>query len=179
MTTLAFEPVDLKVAAATQPYFVFSRLSLAAPRVYDLYTVPFGFNYLLRRVISRWDGIVVGSLESYTLPVEIFNAAQQRARQNAPVPLPLVSTPGGDTTVAVEPSAPLGVSFVVLPRHSAKIINIGFPYGDTVKLEVSTPFPAPVPTAIDIVLEGYLVPEQALGMWGKEKRKGGGNAANN
>lgn len=172
MPSRAFEPVDLRVAAAVQPYFVFNRLALTTPRVYDLFAVPYGFNYLLRRVISRWDGQVVGGANDYTLPVELYNAAYSRARQNAPIPLPLVSSPGGDTVAAAEPSAPLGISFLVLPRVSARIVNIGFPYGDTIKLDILSDFPAAGPGYIDLVFEGYLIPEQALSLWGKNA---GGN----
>ena len=79
MSSRAFDPVDLSVAAATQPYFVYNRLALAAARVYDLFSIPYGFDFLLRRVVTRWDGQVPGAVNAYTLPVELYNEASARA----------------------------------------------------------------------------------------------------
>ena len=176
MSSRAFDPVDLSVAATTQPYFVYNRLALAAARVYDLFSIPYGFDFLLRRVVTRWDGQVPGAVNAYTLPVELYNEASARARQNVAVPLPLLSTPGGDTVAGALAGAPLGISFVVLPRHSAKIVNLAFPFGDTLKLITVTDFPAAAPGFIDIVLEGYLIPEQVIALWGK---KSGGSHGDN
>lgn len=167
MASVAFRKIDLRQAAASQPYFVYARVSLAQPRVYTVYEVPYGFNYLLRRVVSRWDGAAVGINNGLSIPAELFNSAQSRPRQNEPIPVHLFSSPAGDNQAVAVPGAPLGIQFFATPRTSARIVNIAFPYGDAVRVVVSNPdIPGAAVQFFDIVLEGYLIPENSLGMWG-------------
>jgi len=179
-----FTPVDLKVVSATQPYFVYNRLPLLAqPRVYQLYTVPAGFNFLVRQIITQWDSRVVGGGGIGTDPAlscEIYNNSASRARQTSPIPFHLFSSPGCGDCIAV-PFAlpPLGFSFTVVQRRSARIMNLAFPYGDTVRIEITGQSAniaiVPPYNFLDIVLEGYLVAETALAMWGNTEVNSGDN----
>lgn len=162
----AFSTIDLRMVAAMQPYFVYHRYLLNTPRVYSLYSVPYGFNYLLRSVFARWDGLGTVTTDP-PLRAEIFNSASSRARQNTPVSLALVSSPGGETTTAVEPGAPFNISFTALGRTSSRLVNLAFPYGDTIRMEITGQIPGY--TAVDIVLQGYLIAETALSMWGGDR----------
>lgn len=160
----AFDPVDLRVVQATQPYFVYHRYALTTPRVYSLFDVPYGFNYLVRSVVTRWDMWGAVSTSDPPLSAEVFNAAASRARQTVPVPFSLFSTPGGETFTAVEAGAPFGISFASNPLTSARIVNLAFPYGDTLRVEITGQIPGY--TFLDIVLRGYLIPESVLAIWG-------------
>lgn len=167
----AFNPVDLRVVQATQPYLVYHRYALNTPRVYSMYEVPYGYNYLVREVFCRWDG--AGTLTTDpALSTEVFNASSARARQTGPVPIMLYSSPGGEN--AVVPAAggvpPFGVQFFAVPLTSYRLVNIAFPYGDTVRLEITGQIPGY--SFVDIVLHGYLIAESAISLWGNERRRG-------
>lgn len=159
----SFDRVSLDVAGQVQPYFVYSRVSLAVPRAYVLFSVPYGFNYLLRRVVSRWPERGAATIDP-SLSVELFNGASSRPRQVAPVPFGLFSSPAGDDVATVASPAPGGVSMTAAPLQSLRIVNIAFPYGDTVRLEVTGQV-AGAPAWLDLVLMGYLIPESALALW--------------
>jgi len=164
-----FDPVDLRVVQATQPYFVWGRLALNVPRVYAMYQVPYGYNYLIRQVISRWDMVGFGGGPTVTDPplaAEVFNAASSRARQVGPVPFSLFSSPGGENTAVPLGGAPLGVSFFATSRTSARLVNIAFPFGDTIRVEVTGQIPGY--TVLDIMLQGYLIAQGNLALWGAE-----------
>lgn len=164
MSSLVFEPVDVSIAQQSQPMWVYGRIALTAPRSYALYTVPYGFNLLVRRIVSRWAEIGAGAMNPPQAG-EIFNGASARARQTDPVPFGLISSPCGDNVqLFAEPLNPSGVSMTAVSRRSTRIVNLAFPYNDTVRLEI-TGSVAGAPSWIDLILEGYLVPESLLAMW--------------
>jgi len=175
----ALSAVESLVARESQPYFVFGRYALTVPRVYVMYSVPWGFNYLLRRLVVRWPGRnALAGVTRDPVFLEIVNTAQAIRRQTLPVLSELVSSPcGDDSWSAVEPSAPLGLSATCASLQSTKILNIAVPYGDTIRLEVTAQSPGTTrcPEFVDLVMLGYLLPECAVAMW-QGKRKGAGRA---
>jgi hypothetical protein len=167
-----FKPVDVRTAAQSQPMFVYNRIALTVPRVFVLYVVPYGFNYLLRRIVSRWNERGAATIDP-SLNLEMFNAASSRPRQEDPIPFGMLSSPcGGDVQAIAEPLNPSGVTMTVSPRQSLRILNIAYPYGDSIRLEVTGQV-AGAPAWVDVMLEGYLLPESLLAMWGGKGRNHG------
>lgn len=172
-----FSPFDLRVVQATQPFFIWARYQLNLPRVYSLYQVPYGYNYLIRQVFARWDMVGFGGGPTVTDPplaVEIFNASSGRARQTRPVPFVLFSSPGGENTAVPLGGAPFGISFFADPRLSSRIVNLAFPFGDTIRAEITGQIPGY--THLDLLVQGYLIAEGDLSLWGDSS--GGENADN-
>lgn len=164
--------INRLIAAGSQPLFVFNRLALNGPRVFVLFTVPYGFNYLLRRIVSRWPSRGAAAIDP-DLNVEAFSVGSGVARQNVPIPFGLFSSPAGDDAVSVvEPGAPLGVSGTAAERMSTKIINLAFCYGDTIRLEITGQTGLGAPPWVDVVMEGYLASERALAMWSRQRGAG-------
>lgn len=165
----AFSVIDLQQTTAIQPYYVFQRIAFVSAVEYVLYTVPTGYNYLLRRFCARWDARVAGAVGAYMLSAEIFSTSRCLSRQREPVPIAALAGPGGECVSVLQPGAPLGISFDVQARKISKIVNIPFPYGDTLRLRITTGLPAVSPGFFDLLLEGYLVPESGeTAGWGQK-----------
>lgn len=168
-------PINLDIATQVQPYFVYNRVALGAPRAYVLYTIPHGFNFLLRRVVTQWPEAFAATAADVIPHIEFFCTSDSRPRQVAPVRLPLISSPGGGRNATMVASgAPLGFSLSASSRRSVRIVNQAYVYNDTIRCEITGQNPAVDPVLIDVVLEGVLIPERALAIWrGRGDRRGG------
>lgn len=198
MLTAPYQKTDLDIVGQIQPYWLYKRIHPTAgigfaPPVlpaFVLFTVPYGFNYLARRVSVQWDDVNDGgNIINPEARVEVYNRAQSRARQSgawtnaasgyrenyAQVPLDTVSSPAGRNTrwnVAPAPvdQTAFGINFTATPRKSSKIVNLIFPYNDTIEVRiVGTIWTLPAadifPNYVDVLVEGYMIPEAALAMW--------------
>lgn len=160
----AFLPVDLEVAQQSQPYLIYERITLANPRDYFTFRIDYGYGYLLRRLRTRWPIITAGPGLAPTLSFEIFSKGSIRARQLQPIPFALNSSPAG-FLVTTSPVGPPLTDGVAIPGNF-KLLNYLFPYGSTIELHI-TGQAGGAPAFVDIVLDGYYVPEKSLGLWGK------------
>lgn len=154
------KPVNLEIAAQVQPYFYYKRLTLTHYREYFIFKIDNSYGYFLRAISTGWPAINAHGY-SPDLNLEFFNKSQLKARQLEPVPAILLSTPSGlGTKPALLPaSVPANI------RGSRKILNFFYPYGDTVEIHI-TGQDTTNPEYIDLVLEGYYVPDKSLLYWG-------------
>lgn len=195
MPSAPYTKPDLDIVGQIQPLWLYKRLActtglgFAPPNLpqYSLYTVPYGFNYLARRILTQWDDVNDGGgVINPEARVEVYNRAYSRARQSgkamvagwpqlyAEIPLNTISSPGGANTrwnVAPAPvdTTAFGVNMTATPVKSAKFVNLTFPYADTIEVRIVDSLVGPAwgwfPNYVDILIQGYLIPEQALAMW--------------
>lgn len=145
----------------SQPYFIYQRLTLTNTVEHFLFPVDYGFNYLLRDIVTKYPevdaaGATFGPDLSFT-PVHTY---QSRKTSNVPVPFGLVSTPGS-AGVQVNAAAQMTATG---PKNQKKF-NVIFPYRDSIHIEI-TGQNGTTPVLVDIVLVGYLIPNRELSMWG-------------
>jgi hypothetical protein len=153
----ALRKIDIDDYTGYFPFFYYGQLSLNTPRAFFLNTVPSGYGYLLRRVVCKWPDVNTTVTQyNKSLFVEFFDQTAFCARQFAPIPLQLISTycnnqirNGAPTNPAVYPAGqPL----------STAMLNFFYPYGETINVQI-TGQTGSNPEAIDIILQGYYIPE--------------------
>ena len=175
----------------SQPYFIYQRLNMGnftgrgfSP-VYFTFQLDYGFGYLLRRVSARWafygQSVVVTPL-SPEMYIAFFQRTYRRALQLQPIPLNLFSQPcvTGNSTVHLGGTGGVtvdNIAFDASPRYSSKRIDLYFPYRGTIEAQISgqdtgttlTDYvgePTGNPVCIDIVMEGYYIPDKTIKVWG-------------
>jgi len=159
----AFVPIQLEVAEQVQPYFIYNRILLPTAREYYNFRIDYGYGYLLRRVRARWPMVnAAGTGLAPELYLELYSAGVVKARQAQPIPFDVQSTPG-NRILSTSPVAPL-TDGTGMPGNF-KILNYLFPYGSNIEA-IITGQNGTDPTYVDIVYEGYYVPEAALSLWG-------------
>jgi hypothetical protein len=170
------EKINYEFARQIQPYFIYFERVLTRPVELFTFLISYGYGYLLRRFVCRYDGVdtVTGKLAP-PLFVEFFDNYNCRARQVTPSPLPLMSTPnhGGNIEYEIQTTTP-HLMTVKTGKSSEKILNFNYPYMDVLRFQISgggsamhTTYEGPVYPSIQIMLDGYYVPEQSLEMWEK------------
>jgi hypothetical protein len=172
------EKINIEFARETAPYFVFFERILTRPVEVFSFLISHGYGYLLKRFICRYDGVntATGTLAA-PLFVEFFDNYNGRARQVQPSPLPLLSTPnhGGNIEQEIQ-GGPFDLFTVRTGRKSEKILNFNYPYMDTLRFQISgggvpmKSYTGDRYPSIEIMLEGYYVPEQSLEQWEKVKQ---------
>lgn len=148
----------------------------------QIFSIPldYGFGYLLRNISSRWSAFDHGgALFSNGLDIELVHWTRGRRLQNFPYPLRLISTPG--ETEPIPPAvtgyvaSPLpvdttgfSINFFASPVRNRIVINEYYFYRETLYLELQFRSRAALSTDtnyIDVMLDGYLIPERSLDMW--------------
>lgn len=170
------DPVNLEFAAQVMPYWFYRRIELINPREYVTFEIDYGYGYWLRRVHLRWSGEYtdIRQVRQLTpgLEFEFFLKSQFKARQIEPIPGGLFSSPCGYGTSPAAP-APVdntgfSVNFTSAKNTSYKILNWYYPFRDVIEMHVTGQDPAiGQPQYLDVVMEGYYVPDSGLSMWGK------------
>lgn len=178
------EKINLEFARQYAPYFIFFERVLVRARELFTFRIDYGYGYLLKRFVCRYDGVDIFTRQlAPPLYVEFFDNYNCRARQVEPSPLPLLSTPnhGGNIEYEVQSQTPHTFT-VKTGKKSEKILNFNYPYMDVLRFAI-TGGGIPLKTylgeeypSIEIMLDGYYVPEQSLEMWEKTKaeKTGGG-----
>jgi hypothetical protein len=165
------EPIRVNLTKQLQPYLIYLRTALTHFREYINYTLPYGYGYLLRRVLANWPTVnPAGVKYSGNLRLEFMGVGTWKSRQIDPNPLSLFSSPAGQGDDLAGPGvrqyAGVGgaVVFTSANRASWRILNYQYLFGDTFNLHV-TGQDSIDPAYFDLVLHGYLIPERSLSMW--------------
>ena len=173
------EKINVEFARQSAPFFLFFEKILTHGSELFTFRIDYGYGYLLKRFICRYDGvdITTGKLAP-ALFVEFFDNYNGRARQVEPSPLPLLSTPNHGGNVEHEVRNPGGPDLFTVKtgKTSEKILNFNYPYMDVLRFAITgggvpmKTYYGDVYPSIEIVLDGYYVPETSLEMW--EQRRG-------
>lgn len=136
----------------------------------------FGYGYLLRMITSKWPMYESQSASIYpTLNISLFNTIRGATRQNNPIPLRLVSTPGKDGCFRFPAPAPVdndifNICYSATPPLKNRLVyNLFYQYRDAIHMKFN--FSPELPTQFheieyfDIMLDGYLIPEKDLSLW--------------
>jgi hypothetical protein len=175
--------INVEFARQSSPHFIFfERILTRAVETFS-YRLDYGYGYLLKRFICRYDGVNISTGKlAPPLFIEFYDNYNGRRRQVAPSPLPLLSTPnnGGGVEHEIQQAGGPDLFTVKTPKTSEKILNFNYPYMDTLRFDITgggvpmKTYYGPVFPSIQIVLDGYYVPETSLEMWEKSHGKASG-----
>lgn len=140
------------------------------------WTIPLdkGYGFLLRRLGGIY-GLINSEVPNSRYPplvkIELFDTTRGRTWQNESYPLRLVLTPGDQGYWAIQPNNVdlnnFGIMFKAEPVKNKITYNNYYAYRQTIKVEMNVE-PFPVVTSglyIELLLDGYLIPELGLEQW--------------
>ncbi len=172
-----FDPIGTEEVETTRAFWQFQRFTVAHPIEYFSFEVDPGFGYLLRAATVRWDTVNLANAISPTISLEFLAASSVFPRQPSPVLADLLGTPAGrfieratvmpNGVAAIGPV--LGTTEIDWPRGSRKLLNFAFIENEVVQIKItgqSVQGGSWTPAYIDVLLEGYNVPERSMAVWG-------------
>lgn len=156
------------------PFFIYKRLLLDQYRVFYGYKINYGFVYLLHKlycIYPEW-GYIDETLEVMCpdVGIEFYDVTAMKAKQTAPIPIRIISTPGSaDVYTVTSPSAydqeGFGVSARGVPIKFSKTLNYMYAHNNNINLSVTCTLQRYITMYIDLMFEGYLIPETSLTYW--------------
>jgi len=169
--------IDWKIARKIAPYFIYQRIIFNAFRGFLTQKIDYGFNYFLRRIWvayeSSWSTTGTWPANKAILPnlfVEFFDKGNFKARQASPIPLDLITaTRRGSIRVETQQNGQYNMT-ANAPKYS-KFLNFLYVNGDVIDVEITGQsltnqgVTAYQPSMIDVMLEGYYIPDETLKMW--------------
>jgi len=169
--------VDVATAQQVQPYFIYKRLTLANYLEFFTFQIESGFNYLLRRFTAQWPSVsLIGPFYGPMLDFEFFHSSGWKIPQVDPIPGEVTTSPAGyesvEVAAVVGPTSPVyppgGVDLSASMRGSQIVLNYLYPWRDVIELRVTGQLAGHRPTVVDILLEGYYIPELLNPFWGRQ-----------
>lgn len=140
------------------------------------WTIPLdkGYGFLLRRLGGIY-GLINSEAPNANIPplvnIGLFDTTRGRTWQDINYPLRLVLTPGDQGYWAIQLNPVdmenFGLGFKAEPVKNKITYNKYYAYRQTVKVEMNID-PVPVVTSglyIELLLDGYLIPEMGLEQW--------------
>lgn len=115
------------------------------------------------------------------LTSEFFDNARAKARQNSPITIDLYTSPGMEGVR--EWGSPNGTTdplfhhiMTATPRKAVTRLNYLYMYGDVIRIDLTgqiratenlgmTPVTSWIPSHVQVMVEGYFVPESGFEMW--------------
>lgn len=175
------KPLNYDLLRSQVPAFYYKRFKVDDIRIKFYFSIPldYGFGYLLRRISSKWSEEVIPNGNAYHKDVKytLIHTTRGRRLNDLPAPLRLVSTPAETNVFLAAAPAPVdndgyGVCFAATPVKNRLVFNEYYFYRETLFIEFifnlnMNTTPAELITAyLDVMLDGYLIPEKSLEMWG-------------
>lgn len=168
----------LNVDAARQitPLWLYRRVQVAGPVENISFPVSYGYHYNLNRVFSKWpDRNATPVTIAYPqVQWELTDQTRSIPHQNVAYPLRLISTPAEPGVVVAPAPAPVdatafNVNMTATGPRVTPYLGILFPYRGVIQIRL-TGFQFLVaawrPEFVDILLDGDLVPNEELDLWG-------------
>jgi hypothetical protein len=162
------EKISLDVVKNSSPFFIFWERDLTHGVEDFSYTLPYGFGYYLRRIVTRYDGVntATGTLAP-PLFIEFIDNWNNRMRQAQPIDLSLLSTPnnGGNMEHEIQSATPHTFT-VKVGKSSEKMLNYYHPFNDVIRFKISgggvalATYPLVIYPSIQIMLDGNFFPEE-------------------
>jgi hypothetical protein len=154
------DKINSENASGIQPYFIYQRIALNAPKVFFLFPLDYGFWFVFRRILALWPERDAASTMVSELLIEINEQSSGHNLQQDAFPVRLICTPGKD---GVFPDVPSGRLTATSPKLQP-FMNTVLPQRDNILISVSGQA-AGFPVNIDLCVMGYLVPDAKLDMW--------------
>jgi len=149
----------MQIDREVQPYYVYQRVTLNSPQCFWLFTIDYGFYYLLRRIVIKYPEISALGVYGPHLRFELYQRAQDTLQQVEPIPDDLFCTPGPNG-VLIDAGGNMSES---APK-AGKLLNIVYPFRDNLEVRVNG-WNGTSPVICDIMMQGYLIPAGTLTMW--------------
>jgi hypothetical protein len=159
--------------ASIQPFFLGKRIKVLHQREYFHFRIESGWNYLLRRIFIKYpdqysyvNDMVTFYENCPPVYIEFFKEYGLRAKQNAPIPIRLISTPAANDNILVfsEPApcdtGGFSVNMTCASPASTKTLNILYVPNDIVNLQFTNigydaTYDKWLPEYIEFMAEGY------------------------
>jgi hypothetical protein len=179
------ELISLKDLRGIFPHYFYQRIRVDAPSLFFAEKIPLSYGYVVRRVWIKYPSYVnidigegqIFKVAAPELKLEFLEIASGKTRQPSPLPVSLISSPAsnGESYMSTAPSPVDQQGFGMNNSASgsikySSILNYLLQYGDQVWIKFTgqnlqsiiegvevTPFWNP--GFIDIIVEGYMVPE--------------------
>lgn len=157
-----------------QPYFIYKEVLFNANEFRFNFgeRINSGFIYLLRRINSVWSDKVTVDATDYcgsNVTIEFFGNQACKAKQQKPTPLRLMSTPGNSGVTSLYNPAGNIVCFSAMPYKFSQVLNYVYRYSDdlfcAVTIDNRPPLDGAFIPSLQIMFEGYLIPESTLEIW--------------
>lgn len=162
--------MNVKELKEIQPYWIYQRISLVAPKGTFLFPVEYGFWYWLRFINTKYPELDAGAANfAPELAIEIRESGSLHNPQDVNFPpLPRLFTTPGPNGVQINAG---GLMTATGPKYQ-KAINSMHLHRNNIELYITGRSAIPFPTLIDICLMGYLIPDAHLLMWKGESGNG-------
>jgi len=155
------------------PYAFYRRVGFLSRLEVVRFQVEYGYHYLAKRIVAKWDTTDAGAtFLSPQIFVTVTDLSTSRKYSPVPIPLSLVTSPGGGGVVF----ATIGANKVLTAtaKRGGLTENYLFKIRSVFSLEITGATIASAvnsdlnhPSYLDIFIEGRNYPERSLPMWGK------------
>ena len=167
-------PVSIDFSRESFPFFFYRRINVLHATEYITFPLDYGFNYLVKRIVAKWDAQNVFPVGAYLSPdplVEILRFSYIPG-QNTPFALSLITSPAS-AGVAFVPAATVPTSpMSAAPRRAHKKINLLYAFKDVLYVRISGLVVTSAvnaelnhPSYIDLLVEGRYFPETSEALW--------------
>jgi hypothetical protein len=146
-------------------YWHYSRLLLTHFLDLTVYTVPLGYHYLIRTMVTNWVKVrPAGTFNGQSLEFQLYRSSRGSwGIHSNPIPGDLFSSPSGRLDVTRDGATQ---STTCATIGSLKRLNWILQSKESLQIHV-TGQNTTNPPWCDTIIQGYLIPNEKLGMWGK------------
>ncbi len=130
-----------------------------------------GYSYLLRRISVKWPWFASSKMIP-DLKISFFNKVRGSTYQSVPYPVEHVSSPGKEDVLVVAAPSPVdltafGVSMTTLSLKNRMVYNLYYKWKDVIftKFNFDSIGGEWGKFYIDVMMDGYLIPQKDLHMW--------------
>lgn len=178
--------INIKELGGIFPHIIYQRIQVNNPEMFYAEKIPMSYGYIIRRIFIKYPSKVAplpavdpeAFFYAPRLKLEFLEISSHKVRQPSPLPIDLFSSPvmSGDSYMATAPSPVDNEGFGLNNSASgtirySSILNYLLVYGDQVWLRIteqvlqtevilSTPVTFWNPGYIDLIVDGYMVPEE-------------------
>lgn len=141
------------------PYLIYQRVNLIANAPGKFYfPIEPGYWYWLRQIRCKWNEVdAAGVVYNPGMFIEMRGSSRHRTYQDAPIPLRLISSPGGNGVNQVLPNL-----MTATGPASFKMIDEILPQRDNIEIYLTGHNVTPFPAFIDVLLVGYMIPDKSM-----------------
>lgn len=168
--------IDTKLAEKVFPFWIYKRVKPTAYREFVTYKIEYGYGYFLRFLKFQYAfcETLTQNVSAPQIKIEAYDNARFKARQPLAFDPALIATPGvtfNEVTAAPDPvdNDGYGYNFSCLQGPlNCTPLNWYYQYGDVIRVDITGQnlTPSANPVIIDVLLQGYYVPQEAFELWG-------------
>ena len=148
------------------PNFLYYRFKFAAGETtkYINYQIDYGYYYNLKNLVAKmpYKNSAGNNLFCFA-KIDVRNTDRNRIKNNEPIPLVLIASPGNNSVVSAAPTpfdaTGFNVNMTAEPLQNTLLINDTYLYRSSIFTIVTIDRVLAFDTYLDILIRGYNVPE--------------------